>query len=224
MREIELIIFDMDGLMFDTERIGFADWKDAAARYGYELDEELYKCTVGSNAERTKEIYLRHFGEAFPFEAIRADKRKLGLTRLEKDGVPIKAGLYELLEYLRLVPVKKAVATSSQREGALALLSIAGVDAAFDCILCGNEVEKSKPDPDIFLKVAEKLGCLPEKCLVLEDSEAGVLAAYRAGMHPIMVPDMIEPREEVKALLVRQMATLHEVRSFLEERAWSAGK
>ncbi|WP_094606731.1 Phosphoglycolate phosphatase [Sporomusa silvacetica DSM 10669] len=216
MNEIELIIFDMDGLMFDTERQSFAWWKEAAASHGYEVDDVIYKRTIGSNARRTRDIYLQHFGEAFPYERVREELINVR-SRAKETGVPVKDGLYELLDYLKKTKVKKAVATSTSRERALKLLAEAGVIDCFDYVLCGDEIQESKPHPEIFLKVAEKIGCQSEKCLVLEDSEAGILAAHAAGMLPIMVPDMKQPEEEIKALLYKQMLSLHEVRSFLED-------
>jgi HAD superfamily hydrolase (TIGR01509 family) len=216
MKEIELIIFDMDGLMFDTERPAFIAWKEAAACCGYEVDDVIYKRTIGSNAQRTREIYLQHFGEAFPYERVREELRNLR-SHAKETGVPIKDGLYELLDYLKKTKVKKAVATSTSRERALELLAKAGVIGYFDYVLCGDEIKESKPHPEIFLKVAGQLGCSPEKCLVLEDSEAGILAAHAAGMLPIMVPDMKQPEEEIKVLLYKQLLSLHDVKSFLAE-------
>lgn len=216
MRELDLIIFDMDGLMFDTERMAFASWQEAAVRQGYRMDRETYLKIVGVNIRKSKEILLTHFGQDFPVDRIRDEGFKItdGIIRLK--GVPIKDGLHELLGYLAKSGIKKAVATSTSRERALALLKMAGIETCFDYVLCGDEIENSKPHPEIFLKVAAKLGCLPERCLVLEDSEMGILAAYEAGIPSILVPDMKEPSAEIRALPLKQMASLHDVRSFLE--------
>ncbi|MDR3589070.1 MAG: HAD family phosphatase [Negativicutes bacterium] len=217
MNDLELIIFDMDGLMFDTERIAFACWKEAAYKNGYEIDEKIFAEVIGVNLAREKEIYLTHFGLQFPFEKIESERFNLAEKFLAANGVPIKRGLYELLDYLDTLDIKKAVATSTSKDRAVSLLKKAGIDRRFDYVLCGDEVEKSKPHPDIFLKVAAKLGCAPKRCLVLEDSEAGVIAAYRAGMPSIMIPDRKEPGENVKVLALKQMLSLLDVKLYLEE-------
>lgn len=217
IEKLELVIFDMDGLMFDTEKISFISWKNASCNYGYEVNEEIFKRTIGANLERTREIYLEYFGEKFPFDAIRNERFKISENLIKQNGVPIKDGLYELLDYLKKVDIKLAVATSTSRQRALNLLEMAGIDTHFDYILCGDEIKNSKPDPEIFQKVSEKLGCAQERCIVLEDSEVGIMAAHRARMLPIMIPDMKEPEEEVRRLAYKQLASLVDVKLFLED-------
>lgn len=207
----------MDGLMFDTERIAFIAWNQAALNHGYEINEDLFKQTIGGTLERTKQIYLAHFGNEFPIEEVAYQRLNIAETLIKTNGVPTKSGLYELLDYLNDLNIKKAIATSTSRDRAFRLLKMALIDSYFDYVLCGNEIENSKPNPEIYLKVAEKLDCLPENCLVLEDSEVGVVAAFRAGMLPIMIPDMKVPNEEVRKLAFRQMSTLLEVKMFLED-------
>lgn len=215
--KFELIIFDMDGLMFDTEKISYISWRDAAARYGYQIDDEIFRKTIGANLTSTKDINFKYFGNSFPIEEILSERVRIAEEIIELNGVPIKKGLYDLLYYLSQSNIKKAVATSTSRKRALNLLKLAGIDSYFDYILCGDEIEKSKPDPEIFLKVSDKLGCSPQKCLVLEDSEAGIEAAYKAGMFPIMIPDMKEPNELTKTLIFKRMDNLLDVKYFLEE-------
>lgn len=215
--DIELIIFDMDGLMFDTERLSYQAWKEAASLYNYHIDQDLFEKTIGTNLAKTKEIYFEYFGSSFPFDLIKDERVKLSDKFVKTNGVPIKNGLYELLAYLDLKNIKTAVATSTSRIRALNLLSLAQIVDQFDYILCGDEVENSKPNPEIFLKVASKLECKPSKCLVLEDSELGILASHNAGMMPLMVPDFIEPSEDTQKLLYQRMNSLVEVKLFLEE-------
>lgn len=215
--KIELIIFDMDGLMFDTEKISFISWRDAAARYGYQINDEIFRKTIGTNLIRTKDIYLNHFGSSFPIEEIISERVRISEDIIRLKGVPVKKGLYDLLDYLSQSNIKKAVATSTSRNRALNLLKLASIYSNFDYVLCGDEIEKSKPDPEIFLKVSDKLGCSPKKCLVLEDSEAGIEAAYKAGMFPIMIPDMKEPNDLTQTLIFKKMDSLLDVKYFLEE-------
>jgi HAD superfamily hydrolase (TIGR01509 family) len=216
-QKFELIIFDMDGLMFDTEKISFVSWRDAAARYGYQINDEIFRKTIGTNLINTKNIYLKHFGNSFPIEEIISERVKITEEIIRLNGVPIKKGLYDLLNYLSQNNIKKAVATSTSRNRALNLLKLTSVDSHFDYVLCGDEIEKSKPDPEIFLKVADKLGCSPNQCLILEDSEAGIEAAYKAGMFPIMIPDMKEPNELIQKLIFKKMDSLLDVKYFLKE-------
>jgi HAD superfamily hydrolase (TIGR01509 family) len=207
----------MDGLMFDTEKISFISWRDAAARYGYQIDDEIFRKTIGANLISTKDIYFKHFGSSFPIEEIISERVRISDEIIRLNGVPIKKGLYELLDYLNRSNIKKAVATSTSRKRALNLLKLSGIDGVFDYVLCGDEIEKSKPDPEIFLKVSYKLGCSPKRCLVLEDSEAGIESAYKAGMFPIMIPDMKEPNELTETLIFKKMDSLLDVKYFLEE-------
>ena len=179
--DIELIIFDMDGLMFDTEKISYEAWKEAAALFGYHIDSAIFEKTIGTNLTKTKEVYLEHFGADFPFDLIRDKSVKISDERIKSNGVPIKKGLHELINYLHVSNVKMAVATSTSRKRALNLLRLVRIENYFDYILCGDEIVNSKPDPEIFLKVANELKCTPSKCLVLEDSEMGIIAAYNAG-------------------------------------------
>lgn len=215
--EVELIIFDMDGLMLDTERIAFAGWKEAAAKYGYQIEEELYLKTLGMTPIISREIYMEHFGDKFPYKEIRAERMRIAEEIIKTKGVPVKRGLYDLINYLNKINMKKAVATSTSRDNALNLLKQAQIDNFFDCIVCGDEVVNSKPNPEIFLKVADKLQCSYNKCLVLEDSEAGIAAAHEAGMLSIAIPDMKEPSKEVQKLAFKRMNSLVDVQAFLEE-------
>jgi HAD superfamily hydrolase (TIGR01509 family) len=215
--KIDLVIFDMDGLMFDTEKISYDAWKEAAALYNYQIDMGLFEKTIGANLIKTKEIYVEHFGDEFPLELISEARVKISEQIIKIYGVPIKHGLYELIQYLNHKKMKMAVATSTSRIRAMNLLRLAKIENYFDYILCGDEIINSKPNPEIFLKVASELRCTPRKCLVLEDSELGITAAYNAGMVPIMIPDLKEPSKAIQSLIFRRMNTLLEVKLFLDE-------
>jgi HAD superfamily hydrolase (TIGR01509 family) len=215
VKELELVIFDMDGLMFDTEKVSYLSFIEAIKLNGYELDEVTFRKTLGANLQEVKKIYQERFGEDFPFEAVIQKKFTYASDYIEENGVPIKEGLYELLDFLCKYEIKKAVATSSNREVAFKLLEMTGIDHKFEYVLCGDEIEKSKPDPGIFLRVAEKLNCHVERCIVLEDSEMGVLAAHRAGMRAIMIPDMVKSNEKIKKILFKEMKSLLDVKQYL---------
>lgn len=196
MSKLKLIIFDMDGLMFDTEKIGVSTWIKAGETHGYQITEQHVLRIIGLNKQSSMSVFKELFGDSFPYEDLYNTRVTSALEIIEKNGVPIKEGLYELLEYLEEKGLKKAVATSTSRERAVSLLSKAGILNRFDTILCGDEVTNGKPNPEIFLKVCEKLNVNPDEALVLEDSEMGLLAAHAAGIKCIVIPDLKKPSEE----------------------------
>lgn len=215
--KISAVIFDMDGVIFDTEKLGSILWKKASEEFGYPITDEVYKETIGVNIKETERIFKKYLGDNYPFDEIY--KRKIQLTEdhIEKNGLPIKTGLFELLEFLEDKKVPKAIATSTERERALYLLKKADIDKRFEVIVCGDEVEKSKPEPDIFLLASQKLTVKPQECIVLEDSDNGILAAYRAGMIPILVLDYNTPSSETLQRAYKVFNSLLEVREFLKE-------
>lgn len=187
MKKLSLIIFDMDGLMFDTERLTISAWEKVGKDFGYELTPTITAGATGLNARDTVFYFKKYLGESFPYFDILKLKLKYVEKYIEQNGIPIKEGLYELLEFLEAKSVPKAVATSTEREKAEVCLSLAKVKDKFDLIVCGDEVLRGKPEPDIFLKAAKEMDCLPNECVVLEDSENGLKAASRAGMYPICI-------------------------------------
>lgn len=215
MYPVRLVIFDMDGLMFDTERIAVDAWRHAGRQLGVEISPELVIETIGLNRKDTEATLLRRLGSGFPIEEARRLRVQYADETVTQNGVPVKEGLSALLDALDKAGVMKAVATSTERTRALKLLTFAGVLSRFDAVVCGDEVEHGKPHPDIFLVAAAKLGVSPADCMVLEDSESGLTAAHRAGMRPVLVPDLKAPSEDALALAFRVFRSLTEVRGFL---------
>lgn len=209
--QVKLIIFDMDGLMFDTERHIVDMWGQAGRESGLTIPAALVSSTAGLDAENTRKVFVKQFGGDFPYEKIRARRIALQLEEIEKNGVPIKKGLLELLDYLEEKNIQKAVATSTDRERTTLYLQKAGLLHRFDTIVCGDEVKNGKPAPDIFLKAAEKMDVVPADCLVLEDSPNGILAAHNACMRVIMVPDLAQADETTKCLLFAVCSSLLDV-------------
>ncbi len=212
----ELIIFDMDGTMFDTEQISKESWMRASNEFGYDLTEGLFNITIGINLQDTRKIFMDHFGDQYPIDAIYKRRIIISEEIIKEKGVPVKSGLSDLLDYLETKTIKKAVATSTNRNRAHDLLKRAGVIDAFDFIICGDQVTRSKPDPEIFQKAASHLACHAEKTMVIEDSQAGIEAAARAGMIPLMVPDILEPDETTKKRVYKLVNNLAEVIEVLE--------
>jgi HAD superfamily hydrolase (TIGR01509 family) len=156
-------------------------------------------------------------GADFPYEALRLKRRDIEYAHIDRYGVPTKPGLESVLGWLEARAFPRAVATSSARATAHRLLQAAGVRQRFEIVVGGDEVTHGKPAPDLFLLAAERLGVAPSDCVVLEDSSAGIRAAHRAGMTPILVPDLQSPEDDVRALAYRICATLHEAETVLVE-------
>lgn len=217
MKEIKGIIFDMDGLMFDTEKLSSECWARVGREKGFPITEELIDGTRGLDRRKTKAFLEEKFGESFDFQKFSDKSREYMDEVIREKGMPIKKGLPELLHYLKENGYRCAVASSTERPRVDFYLKTAEIEDMFYTVICGNEVSRGKPEPDIFLKAAEKLGLEPENCMVLEDSKYGIEAAFRAGIPVVMVPDMIMPEPETKKLLYDQKSSLLEVIALLEE-------
>ncbi|MBP0723993.1 HAD family phosphatase [Bacillus sp. RG28] len=213
---IKAIIFDMDGLMFDSERVTLEAIKKIGQAYQYVIEDEHVHEIIGTNQKYAKKRFQERFGEDFPFEDIMKQKKVDILEYYQTEGVPKKEGLVELLEYLKEKKLPLAVATSSYRESATFILKKAEVFPYFDAIICGDEVTHSKPEPEIFLKAASTLGVYPEECIVIEDSENGLIAAQKAGIRSIFVKDLVTPKNEVLAKVFKQADTLRDVIEILK--------
>lgn len=157
MLPVRLVIFDMDGLMFDTERIAVDAWRRAGERLGVKIPPELIIETIGLNEKDTEAALLRRLGAAFPYGEARRLRIQYAEEAVARNGVPVKEGLAELLDDLDGAGIPKAFATSTERPRALRLLELAGVRSRFDAVVCGDEAARGKPCPDIFLAAAAKL-------------------------------------------------------------------
>lgn len=190
------VVFDMDGLMLDSERVDRRAWQTVAARRGFEFSDQLHGSLIGRRALETEAEVRAHYGPAFDYDSVRAEVRALWRELVAGSGIPLKPGLLELLSYLEEARIPRAVATSTAR--ASALLSLGSLVDRVNALVCGDEVARSKPAPDIYLAAAERLQVAPGACLALEDSLAGVAAATAAGMTVVMVPDLVQPTDDVR--------------------------
>ncbi|OOM81059.1 beta-phosphoglucomutase [Clostridium puniceum] len=217
MRTVDAVIFDMDGVLIDSERISFKCFQEVFKEYNYKMDEEFYLKLIGRNVKSIKTIMEEEYGADFPFDIIYRKKADLAYEITNKNGVIVKPGVHELLDYLNTQNYKIAVASSTRRERVLQLLEEAKIKDKVSYIIGGDQVENSKPNPEIFLKAAKGLEMEPEKCMVIEDSDAGITAAHAAKMIGIHVPDMKFLDEENKDLAYKIFGSLSEVREYLEE-------
>jgi HAD superfamily hydrolase (TIGR01509 family) len=204
------VIFDMDGLMFDTENLTIPLWETAGKPFGYNLTREIILRTVGISGEKAQQVLLEEFGADFPYEKIRDEFRILVSKEIEKKGVPKKPGLMYLLDRLRAANIPLGVATSTRSVRAIDLLSKAGILDRFKALTCGEDITNGKPAPDIFLLAAEKLGQPPRNCVGFEDSTAGLMGLHAAGIRSVYIKDVLDPPEEVLATVWHKCNDLSE--------------
>lgn len=213
MNAIRAVIFDMDGLMLDTEVIYRQVWQQAARMQGFVLTDEHYLPFVGRTTRDAEADMARMFGPSFDLARFRADWPRIWHAFITQHSIPRKPGLHALLDLLDADGYRKAVATSTVYAEALETLGT--LIERFDALVTGDMVRHGKPAPDIFLLAAERLGTTPDECLVLEDSEAGVAAAHAAGMRVICVPDLKQPAPEIARKATAIYQTLDDVRHWL---------
>lgn len=213
---IQGVIFDMDGLMFDTERIYQDAWLEAGRRLGAPITPEVVLNIRGRNIPDSRRLFAEWFHGEVDYDAVRAVRVQIANEVIDKNGLPAKPGLYELLDALDARGVKAALATSSVRPQAMRYLELAGLTDRFAASVCGDEVPVSKPDPEIFLRAAQKIGAPAGRCIVLEDSPNGIVAAHRAKARPVMVPDLTQPDDELRALCAAVVPTLADVIPLLD--------
>ncbi|WP_369911962.1 HAD family hydrolase [Streptococcus merionis] len=212
---MQAVIFDMDGLLIDSEVISLAIYQNLLSRFGCSFTKETYAAhysgrTEEANVKRLLATYHLNWSFEQALENVYAEEAKL-----ISQGIALKSGAKELLEDLKSHQVAIGLATSSVKERALTILNQHHLLPYFDQMVFGHEVEHGKPAPDIFIRACEKLGFEPKECLVLEDSESGVQAAYAAGIPVICVPDMKLPSSETLDKALATVDSLHEVRVFL---------
>lgn len=199
--EKRAFLFDMDGLIFDTEQLFMEQLAIVMKEHGYTLTKELYVQSLGLTGETLKNLMCGAYGEDYPFAELGAESRRRVSIVAETVGLRVKPGIRALLEWLREQHKNCAVVSSTHAEYVRKYLEYAGIDSYFMEVIGGDMVEKSKPEPDIFLLGCEKTGVTPDEAVVLEDSENGIRSASRAGIATICVPDLKFPGEQVLPLI-----------------------
>lgn len=213
---IKAIIFDMDGLMIDSERVTFECYQERLKDMNLTMDEEFYKTLLGKPIKGIYQRFYDVYGNDFPIENMIQDVHQLMAERFETEGVPVKKGLVELLHYLKDNNYKTIVATSSNRDRVDKILAQAKITEFFDDSICGDEVTKGKPNPEVFLKSCQKLGVNVDEAIVLEDSEAGIQASYDANIKVICIPDMKYPEKQYEEKTFKILKDLTEVTAYLK--------
>ena len=209
------VIFDMDGVIFDSERAYVDLYKQFAPKYGLDDIDAVHRAcmdSIGVTVEKTREIFCQAVGREFDYEAYRADVQK----ELTKKFYDRKPGVYEIFDWLKEIGASIALASSTRYPTVKRMLDHDDLTKYFDAIVCGNMISHSKPHPEIFLKAAQELGVEPSTCYVIEDSYNGVRAAHAAGMHALMVPDILQPDEEIRSLAEAVLPSLIDVKNYLQ--------
>lgn len=217
MKRIEAVLFDMDGVIFDTERVYLDGWKKVFKKYGYEMTKEVYISVMGTGRKNVSKKFLDIYGKDLPIIQMYEEKDRELFKAIEEGQVTLKQGVKEILMLLKERGYKTALATSAKRERAIKQLEMVDVEGMFNVIVCGDEVEKSKPDPGIFLMAAKKLSIKPENCIVVEDSPAGIKAAYNAGMIGFHVEDLKKADEEILKYCHKSFKDLLEIKHYISK-------
>lgn len=211
----DCVIFDMDGVIFDSERASLICWQELAEKWGLDHIEEVFRKCIGTNKEQTRGIvesaYAARFGEGIA-DRLLAESSVLFHARYDDGKLPVKPGAEELLFFFKDQGIRIGLASSTRRQSVIKELEAAGFLSFFENLTCGDDVRVSKPDPEIYLLACEAMRSEPDGAWAIEDSYNGIRSAYAAGLHPIMVPDVIPADEEMRSLSEIVCRDLLEVR------------
>lgn len=218
MKKSKAVVFDMDGVIFDSEALVMEIWKDMGEKYHIaDVETTMYKC-IGVNAVETKQIFMDTYGEDFPYEDYIKEVSQIFHERADHGELPVKPGVEELLSYLKEEGYIIGLASSTREASVRQELTDAGLISYFQELTCGDMLKASKPKPDIYLMACEKLGVAPADAIAIEDSYNGIRSAYSAGMRPIMVPDLIGPNEEMQEKSEQIFENLMQVKDWLASK------
>lgn len=218
---MKAIIFDMDGVLFDTEKLCMDSWVAVAANHGMTGVEEVFPLCIGLNDTDTRALIMDRMGEEFPYDEFKKEASAWFHAYVKENGLPVKKGVREILEYLKENGWSVGLASSSRKKSVLSHLENTGLREYFSVIITGDMIEHSKPQPDIYLKACEELGANPKECFAIEDSLNGIRSAHWAGLKPIMVPDMIAPNDEIKSITRWIFKDLTKVLEFFSQQHFS---
>lgn len=210
------IIFDMDGTILDSERLVLDCWERIGKKHGIPDIREVFIRCIGTNNVRTQEIIYGHYGRDFPYKKFSEESSLLFHEVADKEGIPLKPGAEEILMYLSENRIPLGLASSTRLASVTQELRAAGLYAYFQVVVGGDLIKNSKPAPDIYLMACERLGVLPQNTYAIEDSYNGIRSAHSAGMHPVMVPDLLPETEEMRNLSVAVFSDLFQVRDWFE--------
>lgn len=216
MTNLQLVIFDMDGVMFDTERLFKSAYREFGRIYGYKFSNELFQKITGAGSKVVRKTFLDAFGNDFPYEEAMSYREKSAHSMIENYGIPIKYGLMSIIKFLKQNNIEIAIASSSKMSNIKYNLHKANIKN-IDFIISGEDIKNSKPDPEIFLKPCEKLNIDPDNTIVLEDSLNGIKAALNANIKPIWIPDLVKIPDEFLSKVFAKADNLIDVMDIIEK-------
>lgn len=219
MEGIHAVIFDLDGTLIDTEKYYRVCWPRAAERFGYAMSDEMALSLRSLGRPYAPARFREWYGQDFDYEKVRAYRKRIMEECVEKNGIQLKPGAVELLEYLRKHEIVTALATANDRERTGRYLNKIGLDNSFDRIVCADMVANGKPAPDIYLYACEQLGEKPEFCMAVEDSPNGARSAADAGCKVVYIPDQTPVEEALKPMLYACVDSLSALREKMERES-----
>lgn len=214
---IKGVIFDVDGTLLNTERIYMTAWKQAGRNAGYDIPDEVLLSTRAISSRAANSIYKEAMGEDFNYMDLYAERVRIAEAVISKTEDLLMPGVLDTLNWLKEKGIAMAVASSTVLEKTVSHLDHGKLLTYFDAVVGGDMIEKGKPSPDIFLKAADMLGLQPEECAVVEDSPAGIRAAWAAEMIPVLIPDCVPENPETKAMSAVVLKSMKDLRAFLEQ-------
>lgn len=217
MLQLQGVVFDVDGILFDTERLSRSVWEEVSREFDCPQAAEHYLEFIGRSRRDDMAHILQLFGPEFPVEAFFQACSQRTQARIEAEGVPLKPGVLDILSFLTQSRLPIALATSTYLERTSRRLELTGLGSFFQTVVTGDQVKRGKPDPEIYQTACRHLGIDPSHALAIEDSANGIRSAHGAGMQVVMIPDLISPTPELEQLLFRRFASLLELRDFLLE-------
>lgn len=215
---IKNIVFDMDGVLIDTEALFMSCWKKLAEKLELPNVEEVARQCIGITVTQTEALFQKAYGKEYPCESYVQAANDIFYKYEADQGIPEKPGVHELFAYLKKENYRIGLASSTKEEAVRRQMKTVGILDDFDVIVCGDMVTKSKPDPDIYLKACELLKVDPKECYAVEDSYNGIRSAHAAGMKAIMIPDLLQPTPEILELTEQKLDSLLALKDFLESQ------
>ena len=213
---IRAVIFDLDGTVLDTEKYYRRCWPAACAHFGFNMTEEMYLQLRSLGRPFAYDRFREWFGESFDYDEVRAYRKLLYEDIVKKEGIQVKPGAIEALDWLKEHGILRAVATATDMERTMRYLGSLGLDTHFDKICSAADCKFGKPAPDVYLKAVEQLGLKPSECIAVEDAPNGILSASRAGLNVVFVPDQRESEPEVEHLCMTKIKTLDDLPTVIQ--------